>query len=474
MAASFSTPSVDVSHSIAAFAVEIRHASHRDPRLSGQEHDTTARLIESVAQFGTLFAHIMRPIDVVSGIGGSGALLVIRPSGSIASSPCGSPTNAAAPSKLAEELRGRHLVLFRAELDGLPIPEDGEEAVRCVKAGHRSKVPGVSMKCGHDGHHAAMIATLLTLACCPQAAAAEDDGERPAAFGLLLQPAEETGEGARAVVADPAWREALATAASVTPLAFHNVPGLPLAQMSTRVGVFAKASTGFVAEFTGMEAHAGEPHNGISPVVACSNAALRLTREIGGAVPAEQAALSTLTHLAVGLPTFGVAPGGGRLHVTMRANHWEGGVAVLVERAKTIVAEEVERFNAENLAAAVDGDGAAANGRRLTFTTRICEDFTETTNDADTVAAFEAAAADIGLTSKPLSKPMSWSEDFGVLTSFCGRGAMVALGCGSEHPALHTLAYDFPDALLQPATKLFSRAAVGIATGSSNRKATQQ
>ena len=41
-------------------------------------------------------------------------------------------------------------ILFRCELDALPIKEDNDFA-------HRSKNAGVSHKCGHDGHAATMF-----------------------------------------------------------------------------------------------------------------------------------------------------------------------------------------------------------------------------------------------------------------------------------------------------------------------------
>lgn len=84
--------------------------------------------------------------------------------------------------------KGKHLV-FRAELDALPIEEVNKFA-------HRSKVEGKSHKCGHDGHMSilAALAVLLTKN--------DFDGK----VSLLFQPAEETGEGALAMMKDDNWK----------------------------------------------------------------------------------------------------------------------------------------------------------------------------------------------------------------------------------------------------------------------------
>jgi metal-dependent amidase/aminoacylase/carboxypeptidase family protein len=75
-------------------------------------------------------------------------------------------------------------ILFRAELDGLPIHETGMPE-------WRSQIAGKGHMCGHDGHMAILCGLARRL-----------QAERPARGRIILmfQPAEETGAGARAVV----------------------------------------------------------------------------------------------------------------------------------------------------------------------------------------------------------------------------------------------------------------------------------
>ena len=106
--------------------VALRHELHRHPELSGQETDTARRLVEFVWSFA--------PSRVLTGLGGTGVAVVYEFG-------AGGPT-----------------LLFRSELDAMPIQEINTFAHRSVRA-------GVSHKYGHDGH----AATLAGLAPWPQA-----------------------------------------------------------------------------------------------------------------------------------------------------------------------------------------------------------------------------------------------------------------------------------------------------------------
>lgn len=438
--------------SIDAFVLETRHESHRDPRLSDDEADTAARLVSTLRGFvaehpvGTF-----RRISVVERVGGTGVLLV-------ACGPDPEEGQAATVDSavVAAQLRERPVVLLRAELDGLPIDEAADPAaIDAVPRAHRSRVPGVSMKCGHDGHHASMIGAFLRLAAIQDGAdantVASDRHATSAAVALILQPAEETGLGARRVVKDPAFLACFAQAAAVTPISYHNVPGLPLGAIRTRVGTFAKASTGLLITMTGRTAHAATPEHGVSPAVPIARAVQRLQGTVGCELPASAGALCTITHFSVGEATFGVAPGAGRIHLTMRADKWDD-VAAMVDDARTAVAAVVAEFN--------DGPNVQHPLLPLAFDVSLTEDFRETANDAGVVAAFATTAEELGADFAIMPEPMSWSEDFGVLTAhFGGRGAMVALGAGETTPALHTICYDYPDALLPTAMAVFEATA---------------
>ena len=55
---------------------------------------------------------------------------------------------------------------------------------------------------------------------------------------------------------------------------------------------------------------------------------------------------------------------------------------------------------------------------------------------------------------KPLEVPMRWSEDFGHYLKKC-KEAFFGIGAGKDHPALHTITYEYPDDLLEKTAEAF-------------------
>ncbi|MEL6745194.1 MAG: amidohydrolase, partial [Pseudomonadota bacterium] len=193
-----------------------RRALHQWPEVSGEEAETAKTIIRALEG--------LTPSRIVAGLGGHGVAAVFD---------SGKP----GPT-----------VLFRAELDALPIQEISQQA-------WVSKVPGKGHLCGHDGH----MTTLLALG--------RLISRQPVETGrivLMFQPAEEDGSGARVVVADPAF-------ADIAPdwaFAIHNGPGRPFGMASTRAGLINCASQGLAITMTGKTAHAANPEDGVSPTIA--------------------------------------------------------------------------------------------------------------------------------------------------------------------------------------------------------------
>jgi amidohydrolase len=139
-------------------------------------------------------------------------------------------------------------LMVRCELDALPIEETNGFA-------HRSVFPGVSHKCGHDGHMAVVCGLAEVLA-----------QRRPGRgkVHLLFQPAEETGTGARAVWQGPKF-------AAVKPdmgVALHNFPHAPKHAILLRGGIITAAVCGLIICLRGRTAHAAQPEHGLNPTLA--------------------------------------------------------------------------------------------------------------------------------------------------------------------------------------------------------------
>jgi amidohydrolase len=308
-------------------------------------------------------------------------------------------------------------VLLRCELDGLPIEDLGQVT-------HRSTVAGKGHLCGHDGHMA-MLAAMARMM-----------GRRRPARGsvvLMFQPAEENGAGAAAVINDPAFAEIAPDYA----FAIHNFPGLPLGQVALVDGPTTCASRGMKLILTGRTAHASQPQTGLSPM----RALVRLMPELTALGRSDLAssdpdfALVTITHARMGAAAFGIAPGEAQLFATLRTLT-DTGMAGLVAAAETL-AQEVARDE----------------GLRLDIT---YEDvFVTCVNDSQATGIARAALDQLGIVHGPGTLPLRASEDFGGF----GRDAKLALlmlGSGEDHPALHNPDYDFPDDLIPIGARIYS------------------
>lgn len=363
---------------------EFRHRLHRHPELSGQEEWTAARVVQALAPLG--------PSRIITGLGGHGV------------------------AAIWEAAKAGPTVMFRAELDALPIEE-------LSQAAHRSTRPGQAHLCGHDGH-----TTILT-------GLARLIARHPPARGrivLLFQPAEEDGSGAAAVLADPRFAEIRPDWA----FALHNMPGVPLGRAVITPGPANCASEGLRIAFQGRTAHASMPETGISPAPALATLIpAALAAGTGGAVvPGFR--LVSICHARMGEPAFGITPGEGELWLTLR----------------TLLDDDMAALRDEVMGMAQDI--AKQHGLTVDFTNH--DRFAACTNDAAATEVITRSLQSLGVTLTCQGLPMRASEDFGRFGTQ-SRSAMFLLGAGETSPALHNPDYDFPDDLISLGARIFDR-----------------
>ena len=368
---------------------EFRRALHRWPEVSGEEVETAKTIVGALAP--------LAPTRVLTGLGGHGVA---------AEFDSGTP----GPT-----------VLFRAEMDALPIEE-------LSGANWKSEVPGKGHLCGHDGHMTQLLGLGRLLA------------REPVAKGrviLMFQPAEENGSGARAVVADPAF----ATIRADWAFAIHNEPGRPFGHVSARAGLINCASVGLKITLRGKTAHAASPEDGTSPAETVAQLIPGLMALGKGGPLDDDFRLVTITHVQMGEPSFGISPGDAVIFTTLRSAY-DAGKDDLMQAAQGLT----ERL-------------ASAAGLSAEFD--LCDDFAASVNDADAVAIAVAAMDAIGVPNSDDGLPMRASEDFGVF-GWDAKAAMLCLGPGVDFPALHNPDYDFSDDLIPIGTAIFHRIARDI------------
>ncbi|WP_291732772.1 amidohydrolase [Leisingera sp. F5] len=363
----------------------LRHALHQIPEVSGAEEKTAAMVADYLRHF--------EPDQLLTGLGGHGIAAVYN-------------GRADGPA-----------VLIRCELDGLPIEELSDQP-------YCSTHQGRGHLCGHDGHMT-MVAAL-----------AEDLAEQRPARGravLLFQPAEETGKGAAAVIADPAF----AQIATDYAFSLHNLPGLRVGQVALCAGPANCASRGMRIRLTGKTSHAAAPQDGVSPAGAIAQLLPGLVALGSGGDLGPEFALVTLTHARLGEAAFGIAPGYGEVWATLR----------------TVTDARMERLIAT--ATAHVEQVCAAEG--LTFSIEFDDIFDACTNHPEAVAVLRAAAAAAGCPAQMQDMPQRWSEDVGQFAKQA-KAAMFWLGSGTDQPQLHNPDYDFPDAAIPAGAGIFLQA----------------
>ena len=373
-------------------AITLRHDLHRHPELSGHEAETARRIVD--------FIRPHKPTQIITGLGGHG-VAVVYDFGS------DGPT-----------------VLIRCELDALPIQEVNG-------FGHRSTRAGVSHKCGHDGH-AAILAWLT-----PWLQTADFTTGRVV---LLFQPAEETGKGAAAVLADPRF----APLAPDYVFALHNIPGYPMHQVLWMAGQFSPTVQSMAISLFGKESHASEPENGINPALAIAEIVQAFNALVVSDSTQPDFALVTPIHLLLGKKEYGISAGYGEAHFTLRTWHRN--------RMETLVAALTTALN-----------GICAR-HRLRTEINWFDYFPTTVNHETGNAIVARAAQEASLPLRVQPTPFTFGEDFGWFTQQFP-GAMFGLGAGQNTPALHNPDYDFPDALIATGGRLFKSIIGQVLTG---------
>lgn len=360
----------------------IRRHLHAHPELSFEEYETAKYLRTKILE--------CEPDEVIDDLGGTGFAAVF---------------DSRSPGKT---------LLFRSELDALPIPEKNT-------FDYRSKTEMVSHKCGHDGH----ASTLLGLA-----KVLHRFGLEKGKVILLYQPAEEIGAGAQAVIHSPNFGQ-------IQPdwvFAYHNLPGIPMHTIVVREGVNTSFVKSLIIQIDGKTAHAAEPENGKNPAYLIADLLEKCAEWSNNDITRKDFQIITPVHLNVGQKNYGIAPGAGELHLTIRT--WT---------------PEVMQDLENNLLSYIQERAQHHGMQTETEWTHI---FYSNKNHPEAVKSIEEVAESLDLAIKNTEHPFKWGEDFGLFTQQF-KGGFFGIGAGVQTPALHTTEYDFPDEILATGISMF-------------------
>ena len=369
--------------------IRLRRELHTHPELSDLEQKTAGIISE--------FWRQLKPDEVMAPLGSNGIAFVFS---------SGRP----GPS-----------VVFRCELDAISVDEKNDFA-------HRSRMPGIAHKCGHDGHMAIMagFGYLISI-------------NRPQKGKIILvyQSAEETGQGAAVIVDDPKFKELNADYA----FALHNLPGYPPGSILLKSGTINCASRGMIIWLFGITSHSAWPEDGLSPAEPMCALIQALTRLPASSDLNQLNSRITVGHARLGDPAFGISPGFAEIMATLRSET-DGGMSMRVERAVSLVKKKATESN-------------------LNYEIGWDEEFIASVNDPGACDIVKKAGGAIGAEVINLEKALPVSEDFGQFTARIP-GAMFFLGAGEDCPRLHQVDYDFPEQLIEIGSNIYMQIAQAL------------
>ncbi len=195
--------------------VDLRRAIHQHPELSFLESGTADKLIAALTAVGA---------NEVTRVANTGVV-----------------------ARVHGKNRNAPVVAVRGDIDALPIQE-------ATGLPYASAVPGVMHACGHDVHATWAVGAAALLAARP----AEGD------VLVVLQPAEETGKGALAILETGVLDGVKAIFGG------HVDRRFAVGQVVADEGPLAASADTFEIELLGAGAHAARPHESRDPIVAAA------------------------------------------------------------------------------------------------------------------------------------------------------------------------------------------------------------
>jgi amidohydrolase len=298
--------------------IALRRDFHRHPELAFREYRTAEIVARRMQAAG---------LDVRTGVGGTGVVAVLHGEGE------GQTT------------------AWRADMDALALAEESD--LPFVSA-----VPGVMHACGHDGHTAIAITLAEILA------AQRSQLHGTAVF--IFQPAEENGQGAKAMLQDGILDDPKIDAV----YGLHLVTRLPAGHVVVRSGPVMAAADIFTIKITGKGGHGAMPHHTVDPITVAANILLGLQHLIAREVSVQDPAVLTVGKIVAGA-SHNTIPSDAELLGTLRTLH----PAVreqIKERLGSFVAHVAQAyrakaelsFNDEGVPAVINDDVHAALVRR--------------------------------------------------------------------------------------------------------------
>lgn len=246
------------------WAINERRYLHQYPELSGQEYETAAYIRKWLQEW---------QIELID---------------------CELPSVVG----LLRGTDGRKTIALRADIDALPVTEEGEKV-------YLSKNPGVAHVCGHDGHTAILLAAAKWLA--------ENKAEvRPNVLFLFQSSEEMLPSGAEALVRQGVMDEADAV------FGLHLWQPLEKGKIGISTGAMMASSDDLRIVITGQGGHGSMPHETIDPIYVAGQVIAAVQGIVSRRINPIEPAVISICRMEAGT-TYNIIPNQAILYGTLRA-----------------------------------------------------------------------------------------------------------------------------------------------------------
>ena len=295
---SFSHAKTDVSEAANAVEKDViqwRHHFHEHPELSNREYDTAQYVAKYLKGLG---------LEVQTGVAKTGVVAVLD---------SGKPGP---------------VVALRADMDGLPVPEENDLSWRSkVKGEYNGKEVPVMHACGHDTHMAMLMGAAKILT--------DMKDELRGQVKFIFQPAEEGAPPGEMGGAEVMVKEGVLKNPDVDVVfGLHISAGLDIDKVSYKPGGAMAAVDPFKIVIHGKQAHGAYPWKSVDPIVTAAQMVMSLQTIVSREI-------KLIDDAAV--VTVGSIHGGNRSNIIPREVELVGTIRTLDKKAREHVYEAMER-----------------------------------------------------------------------------------------------------------------------------------
>ncbi len=276
--------------------IKHRRWLHQHPELSNRETATAHYLEKALRQLG---------LEVQTGIAHTGVVAVLR---------------GGLPGPV---------VALRADMDGLPVTEEGELPYKSkVRTQFEGREVGVMHACGHDGHMAILLGVAQLLS--------EQRAALPGTVKFIFQPAEESPPLGEEGGAELMVKQGVLTSAPQPEVIFglHLLSNYEVGQVAYRSGGAMASADDMRIVVSGKQTHGAAPWLGVDPIVVAAQIVLALQT-----IPSRQLDST----LAPSIVTIGMIEGGLRDNIIPDRVEMKGTLRALDERTRQEIHERVTR-----------------------------------------------------------------------------------------------------------------------------------